>query len=66
MEDPSLAPDAKRDAGYSVDALRYEQAERYKAEAERTKRVITLLDQIRGLLIVIVIVLAFIAWRLAS
>ena len=30
MEDPARSPDARRDPGYSIDALRYEQAERSK------------------------------------
>ena len=30
MQDPALSPDVKRNPGYSLDALRFEQTERFK------------------------------------
>jgi hypothetical protein len=64
MEDPGLSVNAKRDPAFSLDKLRYEQFERYKEDVTRQKRIIDLLDYIRGALYVIAALLVYICWRL--
>ena len=66
MQDPALAPNALRDPGYSVDALRHEEAERYKERADRERQIIRSLDHIRNLLMLIAALLAYIGWRLTN
>ena len=65
-DDPALSPYSQRDAAYSLDKLRHEETERYKEEADRQRRIITLLDYIRGTLIVITAVLVYIGWALSK
>jgi len=59
MDDPARTPGAKRYAAHSIDALRYEQAERAKMELARRRELMAVLRQI-------VILLALIAGAVIS
>jgi len=61
-----LDPDAKRDPGYSIDALRKELAARSRLNTERWVTLKYEIQSIKGLLIIVAAILAYIAWQLSK